>query len=320
MKKMSRETVFIFVCLLAALTACKKDLSEVKLMMEGDPVIEIDDYVSVGSEWTLQAGGVKLPVDDIGYYWTIDGLVDDNDTTDVFSFRFPDTSGIYKITCTAFHPEYYNNPTTKSVTVLDTAYNASLKLGGIDIAGIFKDERDGREYRFVSIGGLDCFISNLAYRGYGKPYKGSDVMWSMMGGYYTYEEVLSGDICPQGWRVPSENDWDVLAGTYAEAMDGRVFLGAAPHLMAPATLNDEKLWSYSPDNEPVNDSGFSALPTGYFSNDAFVGFNEYAVFWSADPSGEKGIYHYIYYDEPDLRTAAISGDFRASVRCVRDRN
>ena len=32
------------------------------------------------------------------------------------------------------------------------------------------------------------------------------------------------------------------------------------------------------------------------------------------------IYHYIYYDEPDLRTAAISGDFRASVRCVRDRN
>ena len=62
----------ILAALSLAVAGCKKDnLDDVKLMMTGDPVISIDDYVLVGSSWSLEAGGIAVPEEGVGYYWNI---------------------------------------------------------------------------------------------------------------------------------------------------------------------------------------------------------------------------------------------------------
>ena len=95
----------ILAALSLAVAGCKKDnLDDVKLMMTGDPVISIDDYVLVGSSWSLEAGGITVPEERVGYYWNIEGVVDDNDTTDVFNFAFNENYGTYRIRCVACAP------------------------------------------------------------------------------------------------------------------------------------------------------------------------------------------------------------------------
>ena len=69
---MNLRHIIIFLLSLSVLAGCKKDdLSDVDLMMEGDPIIDIDDYVAIGSEWALEAGGVTEPEEGLGYFWTL---------------------------------------------------------------------------------------------------------------------------------------------------------------------------------------------------------------------------------------------------------
>ena len=68
---MNLRHIIIFLLSLSVLAGCKKDdLSDVDLMMEGDPIIDIDDYVAIGSEWALEAGGITKPEEGVGYFWT----------------------------------------------------------------------------------------------------------------------------------------------------------------------------------------------------------------------------------------------------------
>lgn len=325
---MNLRHIIIFLLSLSVLAGCKKDdLSDVDLMMEGDPIIDIDDYVAIGSEWALEAGGVTEPEEGLGYFWTLKGIVDENDTTDVFRFKFGYETGKYRLRCTAFCEGYYDNPTTKYVNVIDTLFNTSLYIGEIPGMQVFTDPRDGREYRYVTVGGTDWFITNLAYKGAGLSYLENSVMWSVFGGYYTYDEIMSseyegGSICPEGWHVPTEEDWAAMALSFTSETggedSGKEYFGVSSALMADALFCGEKIWEYSPDCEPGNESGFSALPGGYHSMGEFIGFSEYAVFWSADAYENGGLYHYIYYTDSDLKISYGTGDFRANVRCVRN--
>ena len=129
---MNLRHIIIFLLSLSVLAGCKKDdLSDVDLMMEGDPIIDIDDYVAIGSEWALEAGGITKPEEGVGYFWTLKGMVDENDTTDVFRFKFGYETGEYRLRCVAFCEGYYDNPATKYVNVIDTLFNTSLYIGEI---------------------------------------------------------------------------------------------------------------------------------------------------------------------------------------------
>lgn len=311
--------------LAAALCSCKDKLSDVKLMMTGQPDIEIDDYVAIGSEHELASGGITEPEDGVRYYWYISGVLDNKDTTDLYCFTMPDEFGTYTVTSVAFADGYYDRSTNKDVTVVDDGFNKSLNIG--DVPGIqeFSDTRDGNVYRYVSVGGTDWFVTNLAWRGAGVPYKESEVLWNVFGGYYTFDEVSSGDLCPEGWRVPSDADWRALGQALAPAgrasvEESEVLTGIAPAVMARAYFNNEKMWPYSPECDPDNASGISAVPAGYFSQTQFVGMNEYSAFWTSDTYSDTGcgIYRYIYYETPDVKVAyADPASFKASVRCVR---
>lgn len=304
--------------------SCKKETDDVDLMMDGYPEVNIDDYVEVNSTFELTGTGITRPEEVDGYFWKVyPGIQELNDTTDVFRFSFGKDIGDYRIVCTAFKEGYYDRPTTKWVTVVDPAFDKSLKIGEVSGVQEFVDERDGKVYRYRNVNGTDWFVTNLAYEDKGFSYKNFDVMWDIYGGYYSHADATEGNICPEGWTLPSEEDWKALVSSTGKASvmsvdGGEIYENVASALMSKATFNDEQMWQYSPESDPTNETGLSAVPSGFFSQNAFSGVGQYACFWSSDTYDGKGVYHYLYYDDSSLRISyADRNYFAASVRCIR---
>lgn len=98
-----------------------------------------------------------------------------------------------------------------------------------DAQGTFTDERDGNAYGWMRIGDLEWMTSNLKY---GDPYYerlfdgvfagnygpqtvtsqyGDDDLeadYDKHGNLYTWEEANT--LCPDGWRLPTDEDWKNL--------------------------------------------------------------------------------------------------------------
>ena len=96
-------------------------------------------------------------------------------------------------------------------------------------------------------------------------------------------------------------------------------------MMVNAKFIGNRMWTFWPEVDITNKSGFCALPVGYAvergaeDNQRFQGMNNYAVFWTSDSDGDYGLYRYIYVQQNDVMLA--KGDktsFRASVRCIKD--
>lgn len=133
---------------------------------------------------------------------------------------------------------------------------------------------DGNEYAFVTINGLtwmaenlkttklndgtslatieDCSSDNLSpgfawyekdYNTYGKVY----------GGLYNWYAVNTGKLCPEGWRMPTKHEWFLLI----EHLGGALEAGGS--LKETGTAH----WD-APNTGATNQSGFGALPGGYF--------------------------------------------------------
>ena len=90
------------------------------------------------------------------------------------------------------------------------------------VSGTFTDERDGTEYHWVRLGGLDWMTENLRYvpetgvfaPDLTEPYPGyyddgqDTLYYKLHGGLYDYETALAA--VPEGWRLPTDEDWQQL--------------------------------------------------------------------------------------------------------------
>lgn len=84
------------------------------------------------------------------------------------------------------------------------------------------------------------------------------------------------NVCPVGWRVPTEADINILQTYVSTIAPGNV--GGA--------LKDNLLLFWSPPNSgAINTSGFSAQPSGHYdaNTDMFKDINLKAYFWTSTP-------------------------------------
>ncbi len=121
-------------------------------------------------------------------------------------------------------------------------------------------------------------------------------------------------VCPNGWHIPTEAEWDALKA-YIEETDGKGGATAGKHLKTTSG------W-YSGDSDykaGVDTYSFAALPAGYAygSTVSNVGYN--ANFWTATPnSSYNAYYRSLSYFIDFLCGGSISKFYARSVRCVKD--
>ncbi|GBU25620.1 hypothetical protein R83H12_02274 [Fibrobacteria bacterium R8-3-H12] len=189
-------------------------------------------------------------------------------------------------------------------------------------------------YRTVSIGGKVWMAENLNYNASGsKCYNNQDSYCAQYGRLYNWatamgipssynnnsynpsDSVKYRGVCPQGWHLPNDADWDALY-RYADNTSGTSIRYSSPN--AGWYLKATSGWNEDGDGEDMY--GFSALPggngnsSGRFSDAGLRGY-----WWAASENIGNTAYHRrMYYNE---NYAYYSNDYKSSlfsVRCVQD--
>ncbi|MDR0941127.1 MAG: fibrobacter succinogenes major paralogous domain-containing protein [Bacteroidales bacterium] len=208
---------------------------------------------------------------------------------------------------------------------IDQAINEQLTYGSaFDV--------DSNEYKTIAIGNQTWFAENLRTE---KLNDGTEItnvteneVWadnqkpqlsaynnempvSAYGLLYNYKAIEGGNLCPEGWRVPTDEDWDALAKT----------LGG--NEIAATALKTNVMWK---EGNATNESGFSALPSGFRERDGrFHVMGEYSLWWSQTPRIDKvndlldtqnGMYYSIDKNT-NINHSHIARSVGLSVRCVK---
>ncbi len=145
------------------------------------------------------------------------------------------------------------------------------------------------------------------------------------GALYNWYAVNTGKLCPSGWHVPSDAEWDTLTN-YLSA-NSTYWCGSDSSNIAKS-LASTTSWSSSPytcavgnDLSANNSTGFSALPGGGrdFIEGSFGGLGLDGYWWSSTENDGSGAWgRGLYYDGADVGRGDGSKSFGFSVRCLRD--
>jgi len=121
-----------------------------------------------------------------------------------------------------------------------------------------------------------------------------------------YDWASAQHACMNGWHLPSDGEWALLAA----------HLGAA----AGGALKDRGFWA-PPSTGATNASGFGARPAGYWNGGEFDNlFGRMAAFWSSTPLDTNLVWTRVLANAHDsLRRASQHAHYGFSVRCVRTR-
>ncbi len=225
--------------------------------------------------------------------------------------------------------------------------SSSVILSGGE--GTLKDSRDNQVYKTVTIGTQTWMAENLnyAYKGktstfdsssfcydddptncskYGRLYLWSAAMdsagtWSINGkgcgnGKFCLPTYPVRGVCPEGWHLPTEEDFRILSRGTGATWDERNFyyIDAGKYLKSTSGWNDN--------GNGTDAYGFSALPAGVGQQ---LGYS--ATFWSATRVIESNVDDY-YSDYAFVMTLYQNSDHAflpprvmystASVRCLKD--
>jgi len=182
--------------------------------------------------------------------------------------------------------------------------------------GTFTDARDGKNYKTVKIGSLTWMAENLNYDNSATAtgsidssfcYDGIPANCEKYG--RLYQEYAATAVCPEGWRLPTANDWrDLTTTAKSEFGDNNGSLRA---------VGQWENTIFGDNVTATNASGFSALPAGYRAKTGECdGEGTKAYFW-----GEDNMNHYawILSNQYDMEKESMQrGYFAYAVRCVKD--
>ena len=182
--------------------------------------------------------------------------------------------------------------------------------------GTLTDSRDGKNYKTVKIGNLTWMAENLNFDNGATAtgsidssfcYDGIPANCEKYG--RLYQEYAVTAVCPEGWRLPTANDWrDLTTTAKSEFGDNNGSLRA---------VGQWENTIFGDNVTGTNASGFSALPAGYRAKTGECdGEGTKAYFW-----GEDNMNHYawILSNQYDMEKESMQrGYFAYAVRCVKD--
>ena len=172
-----------------------------------------------------------------------------------------------------------------------------------------KDSRDGKTYKTVKIGNQVWMAENLDYE-MGNAVCGEKEYMTLFGCLYSWDEAKT--VCPGGWHLPSQADWNTLIEFVGDSST------AGKILKATNTWSDKGHYK-----DGTDDYGFTALPGGVRlpqkgkTHQSFV--NSGAFFWSAtEVDDDESLTLVLRYENDAATLFENYKDAGVSVRCLKD--
>jgi len=177
------------------------------------------------------------------------------------------------------------------------------------------DERDGKEYKVVAIGGHYWMAENLNYVTDGSCcYLNSEKYCDSHGRYYPNSEIKT--VCPIGWKTPSKEDFDTLM-----LHTGEDTVRSTSYFKANVKLMSVTGWQ---EDIGEDEFGFGAYPYGEYNGGA--GYS--AAFWTTSTvyGGTKYVFQIhagngyqtrILFDT-ELTELQDGTQLKRNIRCISD--
>jgi uncharacterized protein (TIGR02145 family) len=258
------------------------------------------------------------------------GTTDDTTSTQSPSKTFSHV-GTYSVSLTVS-----NGYGADSITVSDCVVVDTLVMG---TSGTVTDI-DGNTYNTINIGTQEWMAENLKVSHYSD---GTEITliednseWSLLadddasaaycyldnessseyGALYTYGAAIRA--CPEGWHLPSDEEWkqlEMYIGLTQDAADSTGWRGIDEGLKLKSSAGWDK-------NNGTVDFGFNALPGAYrySSTGGFYAEGSSAYFWTSTEGDSDNAYYRLLscsYDQIN-RNNLRGKSYGFSVRCVKD--
>lgn len=125
-------------------------------------------------------------------------------------------------------------------------------------------------------------------------------------------------LAPQGWRIPTEGDWNWLVNFIDSSAD-TTCQDCTQSLTAGGAMKSTTGWN-TPNTGATNSSGFAGIPGGDRGNQgSFANLGNGGDWWSkSDYNSEKALYRNLSYTIAGIRTFSSNKTSGLSVRVVRD--
>jgi uncharacterized protein (TIGR02145 family) len=186
---------------------------------------------------------------------------------------------------------------------------------------------DGNVYNTVLIGTQCWMKENLRTTRFrdgfsvqpGHKWYGNDISYKYQyGGLYHWHAVNSEHgLCPEGWHVPTQAEWDVLVNYVFEGSSN--LLKSCRQVGSPVgddcNTEEHPRWNQHASVYGIDEHGFSALPGGYFSGSVliFQSLGDYGYWWTSEPYYTRSMKSSTY----TVTTSSSHTNQYNSVRCIK---
>ncbi|MCQ4874662.1 fibrobacter succinogenes major paralogous domain-containing protein [Butyricimonas paravirosa] len=197
-----------------------------------------------------------------------------------------------------------------------------------EATGSYTDVRDGNEYHWVRYAGLEWMTENLKFvpekgvfapdltpvpEGYYDDGKNAEY-YKDFGGLYDYEAAKAA--IPEGWRLPTDADWQKLERVLGMSS------GDLEQLGRRGSVQGELL------QQGTDGTGIDLQLSGYLipddrTMDIYSFVKVYGFYWTATvdetkPESNSVYYRQIIYNSSEVVRNSMTKNNLLSIRCVRD--
>lgn len=172
----------------------------------------------------------------------------------------------------------------------------------------FTDTRDGKVYKTVKINDQVWMGENLAFETPGgcSVYDNIKDYAKTHGYLYTWEAATKA--CPDGWHLPSMQEWWNLSN----------YLGGDEQSGGKLKQTGTTSWK-EPNTGATNSSGFEALPSGRSNDQAMEYIGNTVFFWTnVDDDDATSWCGVLYSSREDLALTPTDKKNGYSVRCIKN--
>lgn len=152
-------------------------------------------------------------------------------------------------------------------------------------------------------------------------YNNDDTYKNIYGALYNWYAVNTGKLCPTGWHVPTDGEWQVLEKYLGMTNEQANAYGSRGTTEGGKLKETGTIHWYSPNVGATNESGFTALPGGSRLADGTSANTllSHGLWWSSTGyDTSNALYRYLNFNISTIPRYATDKKVGMSVRCIKD--